>query len=315
MATPVSAPPQPPATTTSRADKPRASRRDRLTTIVPPEPPRRRRVHELTGGSLVAWGLMLPGVLILLFGLFLVGGSRLEAARTQDVLYGKVANQLGQATLPVTGPIADGTPLGIVKAARLGLDQVFVLGSASEQTMLGPGLKHDSVLPGQKGTSVLVGRRATYGAPFAHLASMHIGDSIVVTTGQGTFTYKVDVVRRSNAPAVQIPSVASRLWLVTSDPVLTPSRQLMVSAALVGQPQGGATYSSTVANDQPGKGSSDRGVALLLWSQALLVLTYAATRAAMTYSRSAVWIGVTPVLLAVLWNVFENLAVFLPNTL
>jgi hypothetical protein len=31
--------------------------------------------------------------------------------------------------------------------------------------------------------------------------------------------------------------------------------------------------------------------------------------------RRGLWIGATPVLLAILWQVFENLAVLLPNTL
>ena len=37
--------------------------------------------------------------------------------------------------------------------------------------------------------------------------------------------------------------------------------------------------------------------------------------AALRFNVRAVWIGAVPVLLAILWNVFENLAVLLPNTL
>jgi hypothetical protein len=44
-------------------------------------------------------------------------------------------------------------------------------------------------------------------------------------------------------------------------------------------------------------------------------VTGLATWAALKYNARAVWIGAVPVLLAILWNVFENLAVLLPNTL
>ena len=63
-------------------------------------------------------------------------------------MYDELKEQLGLATVPVNGAIPTGTPIGIVEIPRLGLEQVFVEGSASEQTMTGPGLRHDTVLPG-----------------------------------------------------------------------------------------------------------------------------------------------------------------------
>ena len=57
-------------------------------------------------------------------------------------------------------------------------------------------------------------------------------------------------------------------------------------------------------------------VALLLWSQLLLLATVARHLGRAPVRRGAgLWIGATPVLLAILWKVFENLAVLLPNTL
>ncbi len=306
----------------------RRERLGRLAVLVPGGAPARRRgprtrtrprPERTTVGVLLSWGLMLPGLLILGFGIFLLGATRLEASRTQDVLYGDLATSLAEATVPVSGIPAPGTPLGILRIPALGVEQVFVQGSASEQTMLGPGLRRDTVLPGQAGTSVLVGRRATYGAPFHGLDRLLSGDTLEVATGQGTFTYRVDVIRTSDAPASKVTPVPSRLTLVTSDPVLTPNRQLVVSAALVGTPQATATGTAAGAaafpDDAPGEGSSGRGVALLLWCQALLLVTVLVTWAAVRLPRRAVWIGAVPVLLAVLWNVYENLAVLLPNTL
>jgi sortase A len=258
--------------------------------------------------------MVLTGLLAL-FGTYLFVGSGLAANRTQDVLYSELETSLAEATVPVAGVIPDGTPLGIVEIPRLGIEQVFVEGSASEETVDGPGLKPDSVLPGQAGVSVLVGRRAAFGAPFRNLDDLRNGDRILVTTGQGEFTYLVDLVRVSDAPATEIESVPARLTLVTSDPAITPSRSLQVSAQLDGKALPASTGTLATPDDAPGSGSSGRGTALLLWAQLLLLVTGLATWAALKYNARAVWIGAVPVLLAILWNVFENLAVLLPNTL
>jgi sortase A len=285
-----------------------------------PEPPAReprvRQPFRVNTGVVVASGLMVVTGLVALFGLFLFVGSGIAQNHDQDVMYDDLRRELALATAPVNGAIPAGTPIGIVEIPRLGVEQVFVEGSASEQTMKGPGLRRDTVLPGQAGASVLVGRRATFGAPFAHLDRLRVGDRIVVTTGQGKFTYVVDLVRTSDAPDVQIEQVPSRLTLVTSDPVMTPTRSLQVSAQLDGDPLPATTRQATVADDLPGEGSSGRRVALLLWAQALLVATFLTTRRALGHpGRAGLWIGAVPVLLALLWQVMENVAVLLPNTL
>ncbi len=277
-----------------------------------PRPPR-TKPQGVTTATVIAIGLMGLTGLIALFGLYLFVGSGLAANRTQDVLYSQLEESLAQATVPVAGVIPVGTPLGIVEIPRLGTEQVFVEGSASEQTIGGPGLKPDSVLPGQKGVSVLVGRRAAFGAPWRDLDQLRLGDRIVVTTGQGEFTYVVDLVRTTDA-AAEIESVPARLTLVTSDPAYTPNRSLQVSAQLDGDPQPTSTGSTASPDDVPGAGSSGRGIALLLWSQLLLLVVGLVTWAALRFNVRAVWIGAVPVLLAILWNVFENLAVLLPNT-
>jgi sortase A len=294
-----------------RPDQPRKERTPRKERRARKE----RKPFELTGGTLVAFGLMVVTGLLVAFGAYLFVGSGLAASRTQDVLYKQLQVSLAEATVPVAGVIPDGTPLGIVEIPRLGVEQVFVEGSASEQTATGPGLKPDSVLPGQTGVSVLVGRRATFGAPFRSLDRLAPGDRILVTTGQGEFTYVVDLVRTSDAPGTEIEQVPARLTLITSDPAITPSRSLTVTARLVGDPQPASTGVTASADDAPGSGSSGRGIALLLWAQALLLVTVVVTWAALRFNVRAVWIGAVPVLLAILWNVFENLAVLLPNTL
>ena len=136
-----------------------------------------------------------------------------------------------------------------------------------------------------------------------------------MTTGQGTFTYVVDLVRTSDAPPSQVQVVPARLTLVTSDPAFAPNRKLMVSAALRGKALPAATGTTAPTSDQPGHGSKGHLVALLLWSQLLLLVAVLVTWAALRLPRRGLWIGAAPVLLAVLWQVFDNLAVLLPNTL
>ena len=276
-------------------------------------PPERRR--PVTAARAVAAGILLVTGLVVAFGAYLLLGSGLAASRTQDVLYTRLEHELAAATVPVSGAIAPGTPLGVVRVPSIGLDQVFVEGSSSDQTRTGPGLRTDSVLPGQTGVSVLVGHRSTAGAAFAHLDQVRPGDRIEVVTGQGRFTYVVDLVRTSDATPAQVRVVPARLSLVTGDPAYAPDRTLTVSATLKGHPEPASTGTTAPVSDQPGHGSSGGLVGLLLWSQLLLVTTVVVTWVALRHPRRGLWIGAAPVLLALLWQVFDNLAVLLPNTL
>jgi sortase A len=302
-----------------RPSRLRAALRRRAVSVPQPAPdlmsPGRQDPRPVTSAVLAAGALALVGGLLIAFAAYLVVGATLRADRTQDVLYQQLRTDLGAMTVPFAGPIAAGTPLGVVSIPSIDLEQVFVEGSSAEQTSTGPGLKTDSVLPGQAGLSVLVGHRATSGAAFANLDELAPGDTIEVTTGQGRFEYRIDLVRTSDAPAAQVEVVPARLTLVTSDPAFTPDRTLVVSARLQGDALPASTGTTAPASDQAGEGSSGGIVALLLWSQLLLLTTIAVTWAAVRYPGRGLWIGATPVLLAVLWQVFENLALLLPNTL
>jgi sortase A len=302
------------------SDRPRRlralSRRPAPTPSPAPDPtPVATRSRPVTSAVLAAGTLALLGSLVLAFGTYLVFGAGLHAERQQDVMYDDLRADLAAMTVPFAGPIAPGTPLGVLSIPSIGLEQVFVEGSSAEQTRTGPGLKTDTVLPGQAGLSVLVGHRATLGAAFADLDRLAPGDTIRVTTAQGRFSYVVDLVRASDAPAAQVQVVPARLSLVTSDPALTPNRSLVVSARLDGEALPASTGTPASASDTPGQRGSGGLVPLLLWSQLLLVATVAVTWAALRFRSRALWIGATPVLLAILWQVFANLALLLPNTL
>ena len=217
--------------------------------------------------------------------------------------------------MPVSGVIAPGTPLGVLQIPRLGLEQVFVEGSASEQTMKGPGLKLDSVLPGQQGVSILIGRRATFGAPFANLDELQTGDLIVVTTGQGRFEYVVDIVRTTDAPETEIEAVPSRLSLsprTRRSPRPGRSSSPPSSTARRCRPRRARHRRSTTSQARAARATSSRCCS----GRSSCSSSPASSPGPRTrVPGRALWIGAVPVFLAILWNVFENLAILLPNTL
>jgi sortase A len=270
-----------------------------------------------TAGTIAGNMLLLAGVLVLAFAGYLTGGSRLQQAHSQHLLYDQLRVTLRQATTPVAEPIAAGTPVALLESPRLGDSQVVVEGTSSRLLMRGPGHRPDTPLPGQQGVSVLFGRSSAFGGPFGELHLLKIGDRVSVTTGQGRFTYVIDSVRRSDQPFQPLPSAVSRLSLVTADGSWTPGQVWVASGVLVAgaaQPAPAAVVPAPV-EDQQLQGDSGAAVALLLWSQLLLLVVVLAVWGWLRLPRVTVWVGAAPVLLAVLWNVFTNLSALLPNLL
>ncbi len=270
-----------------------------------------------TVGAVVGNVLLGAGLLVLAFAGYLVGGSRLQQSHSQHLLYDQLRTELAHEVAPVAEPIAGGVPVAVLSSPRLGGTQVVVEGTTSRDLMRGPGHRSDTPLPGQLGVSVLLGKASTFGAPFARLHLLRTGDDVSVTTGQGRFTYRIDSVRRSDAPFVALPTAAARLSFITSDGSWTPQHVWVASGVLV---DGTAQAASPVvapaaANSQPLQGDSGAAVALLLWSQLLLVVVLVAAWGWQRLPRVTVWVGAAPVLLAVLWNVFTNLSALPPNVL
>jgi sortase A len=85
-----------------------------------------------------------------------------------------------------------GRPLGRIQIKRIGLSTIVVentdyWGSLSK----GPGRYETGSFPGLGQTTGIAGHRTTFAAPFRHIDSIRIGDSIVVEMPYGTFTYRV----------------------------------------------------------------------------------------------------------------------------
>lgn len=89
---------------------------------------------------------------------------------------------------------ADGERFGVMHVPRWGDDYLMPMaGGVTRPVTLDPiGIGHypGTEMPGQVGNFALAGHRTTFGKPFADIASLRVGDAIVVETDEGWFTYR-----------------------------------------------------------------------------------------------------------------------------
>ncbi len=218
-----------------------------------------RRGH-LTGA--VGRLLLCAGTVILLFVAYQLWGTGLAESHSQSVLRQRFDHELQKADrstgatssttspttrttddpAPTTADPADGQPVGVLQIQKIGVDKVIVEGTTTSDLRQGPGHYLGTPLPGQAGNAAVAGHRTTYGAPFYNLNELSPGDPIVITTTQGTFTYRV--TRSLTVPcgdsncndpadqAVIAPSASPELTLTTCTPRFEASNRLVVQAAL-----------------------------------------------------------------------------------
>jgi sortase A len=253
----------------------------------------------------------------------LVGLSGLAQTRAQQVLNAQLREELAAQTAPAGGVIEPGSPVALLVVPTLGLREVVVEGTASGDTMSGPGHRRDTVLPGQAGISILYGRSTAYGAPFRGITLLREGDGIRVTMAQGEFTYRVDGVRREGDPSpAALPAGGGRLTLVTAEgdgPLagITPSRTVYVDATLVGDAAVGAGHLGVIPEAEKALAGDTGVVPLLSLCLAGLLTAAAATTAALLRGipRGAVWVMAAPVLVACAWASADQALQLLPNLL
>lgn len=248
--------------------------------------------------------------------------SDLSQARAQDLLYRDFRQQVaaGTASLGPTTPVDQ--PVALLRIPRLNLEQTVVEGTASGDTQLGPGHQRTTVLPGQLGTSVVMGRAATYGAPFARIADLRVGDSIQAITGQGTTQFKVIGIRRAGDPLPQPrPADAARLTLVSAEgsgflSALRPSDAVYVDAqAAKAFPAPAGVPSVLPESEQVMQGSTSGLPLLALCLALLLAATLGVAAARQRWSAALVWVVAAPVVLALSWVTTDVAARLLPNVM
>ncbi|MEV6417252.1 sortase [Kribbella sp. NPDC051718] len=267
--------------------------------------------------QLVSDALRLFALGIAAFLIYVLMLGALQYNRAQDVAYDKIRGELAEATAPLGPGVVPGDPVAVLDIPGLGIRQVIKEGTTGAILQDGPGHRSDTALPGQAGVSVIYGRGLTFGAPFRSVPKLAAGSRIDVVTGQGQFGYRVIGVRRAGDPLPAAPANgASRLTLVTAEGTPLPSATVYLDAELFEgqvQPDPGQRI-SRVPQSQQALGTDLSGVLpLVLWLEALIVAV-----AAIVWFRSRVgkwesYLLGAPIVLALLWRVFEQVAGLLPN--
>lgn len=274
--------------------------------------------------------LVLVFALCLLLFLQLVVFSSLQSSAAQRHALDSFRSDLATGTAPI-GPTDEqghmlpiGTPVALMEIPSIGLRQVVGEGTSSRAMLHGPGHRRDTPLPGQIGSSVVFGRRAAYGGPFASIDGLLKGALIKVTTGQGSFTFRVLGVRHRGDPAPAAPAAGTaRLTLVTAagraflpDGVVRVDAELDVRAgkAVVG-PARVLSASALPAEDKLMAGDTRSLWVLALWLQALIGLAVGAVWAWHRWGRAQAWVVFLPPLLLVGLAVSGEAARLLPNLL
>ena len=185
-------------------------------------------------------------------------------------------------------------------------------GTTPQALELGPGHLRNTPLPGQEGLSVIYGRRTTFGAPFGNLNGLRPGDKITAITQQGTSVYKVVAVGDSQHP-VKDPTL-NRLVLLTASSPDVPAYYLEIDAHLVSAAQNGFVQLPAIGpSEQAMAGDTGALVMTMIWGLALALTTVGGAVAAARWSAWPVYLVILPVVLAIVWNLYENLAALLPN--
>jgi sortase A len=127
-----------------------------------------------------------------------------------------------------------GDPVGRVRAAAIGLDEVVVHGTGGGELRNGPGHYPETSLPGARGTVAIAGHRTTYGAPFRDVDDLAEGARIELETPYGRFDYRVERTRIVAPTATWvIRRVAyDRLVLTACHPLYSADERIVVFARL-----------------------------------------------------------------------------------
>lgn len=266
--------------------------------------------------QLVADALRLFALGIIAFLVYVLLLGALQYNRAQDIAYDQIRGELAEATAPLGPGLVPGDPVAVLEIPGLGLRQVVKEGTTGSILQDGPGHRADTVLPGQAGVSTIYGRGLTFGAPFRSVPKLVAGAQIDVVTGQGQFRYRVIGVRRTGDPLPAPPEQgASRLVLVTAEGLPLPSATVYLDAELIdGQVQPDPGQRARVPRSQLAFGTDLSGVMpLVLWLEALIVAVVAIVWFRSRVGRWESYLIGAPVLLALVWRVFEQVAGLLPN--
>jgi sortase A len=260
----------------------------------------------------ISVSLVLLAVAVLGFLGYLFGAAKVAEGRAQSYLYATLAGEL-RNEVGALGPTTPGAPVALLSIPSIGLRHLVVVeGTTPENMTLGPGHLRDTPLPGQIGTSVIYGRRATYGAPFARLGALRPGAKINLITQQGGSSYTVAAIGDSHHPVRD--TALNRLVLLTASSPDVPAYYLEVDADLSSRVSSGPVSLPAIGPAETAlAGDTSALVLTMVWGLALVGVSVGGTYAASRWSAWPAYLATAPAAMAVLWNLYENLASLLPN--
>lgn len=306
---------------------------ERPASAAPPAPPRRAPRRRPQYAPLGPVQVFLRGaaaslaILVLAFLANVLVVSHVIHFSAQQQLFDTYRAQLAAGTAPVSEGdfdnhlLENGAPVGILSIPQLGIQEVIVEGTASDELRRGPGHRRDTVLPGQTGVSVVMGRAAAFGGPFGRLQSLQPGETFTVRTGQGEQVFEVLGVRYAGDPTPPAPARGeSRLILMTARgaPYL-PTGVAYVDATLAGdgQPRGARQTTTMSLPPQAQAMATDMTTlwALVFALQFLVAAEFVAVWSYRKVGWQKTWIVFAPVLLLASVFVSDQLIRLLPNLL
>ena len=124
---------------------------------------------------------------------------------------------------------------GQLEIASIKLNEYIISGTDNKSLEFGPGYYLQTALPGTGGNVGIAGHRTTYGAPFANLDQVQIGDELILTVDSNKFHYAVDevaIVEAIGGEYVLYNRGDDRLTLTTCHPRYSAKQRLVVTGIL-----------------------------------------------------------------------------------
>jgi len=222
-----------------------------------PAPRRPRRRVTVTG--VIGEILITVGAVMLLYvawqlwiGDVIYGAERNEQGSTMSQEWAQAEPEppvstpdpeTGQETFvpPVLTEPGDGERFGVMRVPRWGADYMMPMaGGVSRPVTLDPiGIGHypGTEMPGQVGNFALAGHRTTFGKPFADIATLRVGDAIVIETEEGWFTYRFRTLEYVQPDEVdvlldvpqqpQVPANAAYITLTACSPKFSLAERIV----------------------------------------------------------------------------------------
>lgn len=211
---------------------------------------RRRRVDAvlgIVGRTFITAGLLLLGLVV-----YQLWGTGFEQRRAQDRLrddFTELISTVTSSTVtpdtpadvtrptvrPVDVPRRPNSALALLEVPSAGVADIVVEGASVSALRHGPGHITGTALPGEPGNSAIAGHRTTYGAPFAELDEVEVGDEIRVTTARGIFNYTVNDVRivgPNRTDVLRPRGKKTLITLITCHPRFSTAKRLIVTGEL-----------------------------------------------------------------------------------